>query len=157
MGVRLQPAAACQRDDIEGDGAEQQQRQDPPAALAGQAAAQHVVGGGGRGAEERGAGAAAESGPASPDTATKGRGGSPRRRGPGLAARARRSGHTLIPVTQSAPPGPARSPGQQSPGSPRAPSQGGRACAASRLQSDQIAASPEHTPVDTPTPACALP
>lgn len=76
MGARLQPAAAGQRDDVEGDGAEQQQGQDPPAALAGQAAAQHVVGGGGRGAEERGAGAAAESGPASPDTETKGRGGS---------------------------------------------------------------------------------
>lgn len=53
VGVRLQPAAAGQRDDVEGDGAEQQQGQDPPAALAGQAAAQHVVGGG---AERRSAG-----------------------------------------------------------------------------------------------------
>lgn len=41
----LQPAAAGQRDDVEGDGAEQQQRQDPAAALAGQAAAQHLDGG----------------------------------------------------------------------------------------------------------------
>lgn len=46
MVARLQPAAAGQRDDVEGDGTEQQQGQDPPAALAGQAAAQHVVGGG---------------------------------------------------------------------------------------------------------------
>lgn len=46
MGARLQPAAAGQCDDVEGDGAEQQQGQNPPAALAGQAAAQHVVGGG---------------------------------------------------------------------------------------------------------------
>lgn len=46
VGARLHPAAAGQRDDVEGDGAEQQQGQDPPAALAGQAAAQHVVGGG---------------------------------------------------------------------------------------------------------------
>lgn len=45
VGARLQPATAGQRDDVEGDGAEQQQGQDPPAALAGQAAAQHVVGG----------------------------------------------------------------------------------------------------------------
>lgn len=44
----LQPAAAGQRDDVEGDGAEQEQGQDPPAALAGQAAAQHV--------DDRGAG-----------------------------------------------------------------------------------------------------
>lgn len=155
--ARLQPAAAGQRDDVEGDGAEQQQGQDPPAALAGQAAAQHVVGGGGRGAEERRAGAAAKSGPASADTATKGRGGSPEDAAPGLAAGERRSSHTLIPVTQSAPPRPAGSPGRQSSGSPRARRQGGRACASSRLQSHQIAASPAHTPVDTPAPACALP
>lgn len=41
MVFRLQPAAAGQRDDVEGDSTEQQQGQDPPAALAGQAAAQH--------------------------------------------------------------------------------------------------------------------
>lgn len=55
--ARLQPAAAGQRDDVKGDGAEQEQGQDPPAALAGQAAAQHLDGGarrrGARGARER--------------------------------------------------------------------------------------------------------
>lgn len=64
VGARLQPAAAGQRDDVEGDGAEQQQGQDPPAALAGQAAAQHVVRRWWRrrGAEER-RGTVVESGP----------------------------------------------------------------------------------------------
>lgn len=57
MVAGLQPAAAGQRDDVKGDGAEQEQGQDPPAALAGQAAAQHLDGGarrrGARGARER--------------------------------------------------------------------------------------------------------
>lgn len=52
MVARLQPAAAGQRDDVEGNGAEQEHGQDPPAALAGQAAAQHLDGGG---ADERSA------------------------------------------------------------------------------------------------------
>lgn len=71
--ARLQPAAAGQRDDVEGDGAEQQQGQDPPAALAGQAAAQHLDGGG---AEERSARGsdAAETGPPARAARQKGRG-----------------------------------------------------------------------------------
>lgn len=150
--ARLQPAAAGQRDDVEGDGAEQQQGQDPPAALAGQAAAQHVVGGGGRGAEEREAGAAAESGPASAYTATKGRGGSPEDAAQGLAAGERRSGHTLIPVTQSAPPRPAGSPGRLSSAARMGVSVPPAACSPTRLPPAQ-----PHTPVDTPAPACALP
>lgn len=71
--ARLQPAATGQRDDVEGDGAEQQQGQDPPAALAGQAAAQHLDGGG---AEERSARGsdAVENGPRARAARQKGRG-----------------------------------------------------------------------------------
>lgn len=69
MVARLQPAAAGQRDDVEGDGAEQEQGQDPPAALAGQAAAQHVDGG--RGGEQRAGSVAGGECPASPGGATK--------------------------------------------------------------------------------------
>lgn len=45
-----------------------------------------------------------ECGPASADGSAKGRGGSRQDAAPRLAAGARRTGHTLIPVTQSAPP-----------------------------------------------------
>lgn len=70
--ARLQPAAAGQRDDVEGDGAEQEQGQNPPAALAGQAAAQHVDGGGAEQRIARGPNAGGEW-PASAGRATKGR------------------------------------------------------------------------------------
>lgn len=74
VGARLQPAAAGERDDVEGDGAEQEQGQDPPAALAGQAAAQHLDGGGAGEKDARGSDAA-ESGRRARAARQKGRGG----------------------------------------------------------------------------------
>lgn len=81
MGARLQPAAAGERDDVEGDGAEQEQGQDPPAALAGQAAAQHLDGGGAGQKDARGSDAA-ESGRRARAVRQKARGRGARRPGP---------------------------------------------------------------------------
>lgn len=168
--ARLQPAAAGQRDDVEGDGAEQQQGQDPPAALAGQAAAQHLDGGG---AEERSARGSVAGGewPASAGSATKGKrprgGGSRRTRlgapGPhldsgdsrraaptcpaGRGARGERRGRARVTpgVGEPGPPAPPWSRGGPAPGLGRGPGEGwGVPAAAPR------ASAPPHCPVPRP-------